>query len=349
VVARAQQAALPVIGYLGTQSADDEYKNIAVPFLQGLKETGYVEGQNVAVEYRWAENHDDRLSPLAADLVRRRVAVIVALGATTALAAKAATQTIPVVFRVGVDPVEIGLVASFNRPAGNLTGIANLSGPIVSKRLALLRELIPAATIATLVNSANPGFAQIETRDLQAAAGVLGVRVLVLNGGSAGDIAGAFATLHEQQAGALLISANAWFFCSARLNHVAGGSLCDTHNVFRPSVCHGRGSFELWNQLSRREPSGWPLCWPHPQDAMGRSGEHISIAALSDPMEPRHDETQNQECERFQPMSRPAGYGRDIDRGDRENWYEGSRGSGERPPRPSALPSRRRCWPRPMR
>jgi putative ABC transport system substrate-binding protein len=214
VVARAQQAAMPVIGLLDSRSPETEREGVPA-FQQGLAGIGYVEGRNVIVEYRWADNHDDRLSALAADLVRRRVAVIVALGTTTALAAKAATQTIPIVFRVGVDPVEIGLVASFNRPAGNLTGIANLSGPIVSKRLALLRELIPAATIATLVNSANPSFAQNETRDLQAAAGVLGVRILVLNGGSASDIAGAFATLHEQQAGALLISADAWFF-SAR-------------------------------------------------------------------------------------------------------------------------------------
>jgi len=185
--------------------------------------------------YGWAENHNDRLPALAADLVRRRVAVIVALGTASALAAKGATQTIPIVFRAGSEPVEIGLVASFNRPGGNLTGIANLSGPMVSKRLALLHELLPAATIATLVNSANPRFTQIETRDLQAAASVLGVRVLVLNGGAASDIAGAFATLVEQQAGALLISADDFGSCSTRSNHVAGGSLCDTHHVCRPA------------------------------------------------------------------------------------------------------------------
>src|SRR5262249_33707378 len=142
-------------------------------FQQGLAETGYVEGRNVVVEYRWAENHDDRLPALATDLVRRRVAVIIALGTPGALAAKAATQTIPIVFRAGSDPVEIGLVASFNRPAGNITGIANLSGAIVSKRLALLHELLPTVMIATLVNPGNPRFTQAETRDLQAAAGVL--------------------------------------------------------------------------------------------------------------------------------------------------------------------------------
>src|ERR1700681_266453 len=151
LVARAQQRALPVIGWLESRSPESEREGLPA-FQQSLAETGYVEGRNVVVEYRWAENHNDRLPALAADLVRRRVAVIVALGTSSALAAKAATQTIPIIFRVGIDPVEIGLVASFNRPAGNLTGSANLSGPMVSKRLALLHELFPAVTIATLVN-----------------------------------------------------------------------------------------------------------------------------------------------------------------------------------------------------
>src|SRR5277367_5738523 len=137
VVARAQQPAIPVIGYLGSQSADDDYKNNTVPFLQGLKETGYVEGQNVAVEYRWAENEYDRLPALAADLVRRRVAVIVAANTPAALAAKAATMTIPIVFAIGSDPVALGLVASLNRPGANVTGIVNLSGELAPKQLQL--------------------------------------------------------------------------------------------------------------------------------------------------------------------------------------------------------------------
>src|SRR5580700_11135961 len=135
VLARAQQKQVPVVGYLGTQSADDDYKNATVPFLQGLKETGYVEGQNVAVEYRYAENQYDRLPALAADLVRRHVAVIVAAGTAAALVAKAATTTIPIVFATGGDPVALGLVASLNRPGANLTGIANLTAELGPKRL----------------------------------------------------------------------------------------------------------------------------------------------------------------------------------------------------------------------
>jgi putative tryptophan/tyrosine transport system substrate-binding protein len=213
LAARAQQPALPVVGWLDGQSPESAREYLPA-FRRGLAETGYVEGRNVIVEYHWAENDNDRLSALAADLVRRQVAVIVASTTSAALAAKAATQTIPIVFRIGSDPVALGLVASLNRPAGNLTGIANLD--IVTKRLALLHELVPAiASIALLVNPANPSYVQAETKDLQPAARVLGVRVLVLNGGTEGEIATAFATLVEQQIGALLISADS-FFVTAR-------------------------------------------------------------------------------------------------------------------------------------
>jgi putative ABC transport system substrate-binding protein len=157
VVARAQQSAMPVVGFLSPSSAEDDYKNVTVPFLQGLKEAGYVEGQNVAVEYRWAENQPNRLPALAADLVRRRIAVIVATDTAAALAAKVATATIPIVFATGGDPVALGLVASLNRPGANVTGHAQLTGELAPKRLQLLHELIPNAALAgALVDPAFP-------------------------------------------------------------------------------------------------------------------------------------------------------------------------------------------------
>jgi putative ABC transport system substrate-binding protein len=211
VVARAQQPTMPVVGWLDGQSPETG-REILPAFRKGLAETGYVEGRNVIVEYRWAENDNDRLSALAADLVRRDVAVIVAPTTGSALAAKAATHTIPIVFRTGSDPVALGLVASLNRPTGNLTGVAALTGEIAPKRLALLHEVVPGiASIAMLVNPATPRLLQAETKDLQSAARVLGVSVLVLNGGTESDIAAAFVTLVEQRVSALLISGDTVF------------------------------------------------------------------------------------------------------------------------------------------
>jgi ABC-type uncharacterized transport system substrate-binding protein len=207
--ARAQQLAMPVIGYLNPSSRESQALNVTA-FHQGLKEAGFVEGGNVSIDYRWAEGQNDRLPALAADLVRRRVAVIVAVGGPpVALAAKAATQTIPVVFSSGPDPVEIGLVASLNRPGGNLTGVAMLITAVMAKRLELLHELVPAAaSIALLTNPADPVLVGAETRELQVAAGVLGVRLLVLKATTQTEIEAAFASLVEQRAGALLVSSN---------------------------------------------------------------------------------------------------------------------------------------------
>jgi putative ABC transport system substrate-binding protein len=201
----AQQAAVPVIGYLATQSADDDYKTLTVPFLQGLKETGYVAGQNVAIEHRWAENQYDRLPALAADLVRRRVAVIVANETPGALAAKAATATIPIVFTTGGDPVALGLVASLNRPGGNLTGTANLAGDLAPKRLQLLRQLLPNAVLFGVL--ADPAFpvTQSTIPDLQAAARLLGVQLIILNVSTDRDLEPAFATFSQQHVGAVLV------------------------------------------------------------------------------------------------------------------------------------------------
>jgi putative ABC transport system substrate-binding protein len=205
-VSRAQQSALPVIGYLGTQSADDEYKNFTVPFLQGLQETGYVVDQNVAIEYRWAENQIDRLPALAADLVRRRVAVIVAAGTPAALAAKPATTTIPIVFATGADPVALGLVASLNRPGANVTGIANLLAELEPKRLQLLRELLPnAARFGVLADPAFPGI-QSNIAGLQAAARTLGLQLVVVYARADSDLEAAFATFSQQRVGAVLVT-----------------------------------------------------------------------------------------------------------------------------------------------
>jgi putative tryptophan/tyrosine transport system substrate-binding protein len=200
-----------VIGYLSPQSADDDYKNFTVPFLQGLKETGYVDGQNVAVDYRYADNQNDRLPALAGDLVRRRVAVIVANETPGALAAKAATSIIPIVTTTGGDPVALGLVASLNRPGGNVTGIANLAGELAPKRLQLLHDLIPNVALFGVL--ADPAFppTQSTIAELQAAARALAVQVVVVNARTDSDLEPAFASFSQQRAGAVLVSDSNFF------------------------------------------------------------------------------------------------------------------------------------------
>jgi putative ABC transport system substrate-binding protein len=209
LAARAQPA-LPVIGFLGSGSADLMAERVRA-FRQGLSETGHVEGRNVAIEYRWADGRYDRLPDLAADLVRRRVNVIATGSYVAALAAKAATTAIPIVFQLGSDPVEVGLVASLNRPGGNLTGATALSGEIGPKRLELLHEAVPAATaIALLVNPASPA-AESTTRDVQAAARALGLQLHVLRASAERDFDTIFASLVQLHAGALLIASDAFF------------------------------------------------------------------------------------------------------------------------------------------
>jgi len=209
---RAQQPAMPVVGFLSNASPD-LYANRLRPFRQGLKEAGYVEGQNVAIEYRWAEGQNNRLPTLAAELVHRQVTVIVAGGGTpTAVAAKAATATIPIVFAVSSDPVKIGLVASLNRPGGNLTGVTSLNLEVGPKRLELLRELIPTATIiAVLVNPTNPNLAEPFTRVMKAAASTLGLQLHVLQASTDRDFDKVFAALVQLRAGALVINNDAFF------------------------------------------------------------------------------------------------------------------------------------------
>jgi putative tryptophan/tyrosine transport system substrate-binding protein len=213
LAARAQQPALPVIGFLHNASLETRREGIA-GFHRGLAEIGYIEGQNVTIEYRWAEGLNDRLPALAADLVRRQVAVIATPGSTqSALAAKTATQTIPIVFLLGTDPVEIGLVTSLNRPGGNITGISTLNVDVAVKRLELLHELVPAATsIAYLRNPTNPVFSSAETKAVQTATQVLGVNLIILNASRQEEILAAFATLVQQRVGGLFISGEPLFF-----------------------------------------------------------------------------------------------------------------------------------------
>lgn len=209
--AQAQQPATPVIGFLNSGSPVEREPFVAA-FRQGLKEIGYVEGQNVAIEYRFAEGRYDRLPPLAADLVRRQVAVIAATGDTVSpLAAKGATATIPIVFVAGSDPVKDGLVATFNRPGGNITGVSIISSAVVSKQFEFLHELVPkAAVVGVLLNPSNPNVG-FELPELQSAARTMGVQLAVLQANTESGIEAAFAKLVQQQAGALLVEPDAFF------------------------------------------------------------------------------------------------------------------------------------------
>jgi putative tryptophan/tyrosine transport system substrate-binding protein len=206
---RAQQPAMPVIGFFHLTSLETNRENLAA-FRQGLGDTGFIEGKNVAIEYRWAEGRNDRLRTLAAELVRRQVSVIVVLESTNgALAAKAATETIPIVFMQGADPVQIGLVDSLNRPGGNLTGFGLLSAETAAKRLELLLELVPKATsIGYLRNPTNPVYAEAETREVQAAARAHGVHLLIVNASRPSEIDTALADLIRQGVDALQVSSD---------------------------------------------------------------------------------------------------------------------------------------------
>src|ERR1022692_2519007 len=205
LAARAQQPAMPVIGLLSGKSAAEATHDVAA-FRQGLKEAGYIEGQNASIAFRWAEDKVDRLPALAADLVLRQVSVVVAATGPAALAAKAATATIPIVFQIGNDPVAVGLVASLNRPGGNITGVTTLSVELGPKRLELLHELIPTATIvAVLVNPNNATAFETQSSDLQAAARSLGLQLHVLQASTERDFDKVFATLVQLRAGGLAI------------------------------------------------------------------------------------------------------------------------------------------------
>jgi putative ABC transport system substrate-binding protein len=209
LTARAQQPTMPVVGFVNSASPGGSYPPLAA-FLSGLGEIGFVEGRNVAIEYRWAEGHYERLPALIADLVQRKVSVISATSTPAAVAAKSATSSIPIVIELGTDPVELGLVASLSRPGGNVTGVTNLTADLGSKQLGLLRELVPrTTTIAALMN---PNFAGTEKllRDVEAAARVLGLQLIVLRAGTQEEMETAFATIPLQGAGALLVGIDAF-------------------------------------------------------------------------------------------------------------------------------------------
>ena len=215
LTARAQQPAMPVIGYFSARSSDSDVPMLAA-FRQGLSEIGYVEGKNVAIEFRWGEGQYDRMPALAEDLVRREVAVIVTSGGEiSAQAAKVATATIPIVFNIGDDPVRFGLVTSLNRPGGNLTGVASFVRVLEAKQIGLLRELVPtAAVIAFLVNPNEPT-AKTQIDDAVEAARAVGQQLIVLRAGTEGEIDETFATLVQQRAGALLVAAGPFFVTRA--------------------------------------------------------------------------------------------------------------------------------------
>jgi ABC-type uncharacterized transport system substrate-binding protein len=227
VAARAQQPAMPVIGFINGASPDGYASNVAA-FRQGLNEAGYVDGQNATIEYRWAEGHYDRLPALAADLVQQKVTVIAATSTPAALAAKAATSTVPIVFTTGGDPIKLGLVARLNRPGGNVTGSTALTVEVGPKRLELARELFPGATtVALLVNPANPLTATV-SKDLQAVADTIGVRLHVLHASTEADFEAAFATAAQLRVAALVIGSADPLFGS----HAAQlGALALSHSV----------------------------------------------------------------------------------------------------------------------
>jgi putative ABC transport system substrate-binding protein len=230
LTARAQQPAMPVIGVLHTGSPSASSEPLMGAFRQGLSETGYLEGENLAIEYRWAEGHYDRLPALAADLVARKVDLIMANSPPSALAAKSATSTIPIVFRSGADPVGDGLIASLARPGGNLTGVSFIADELTAKRLELLSELVPRAEVIALLMNPNNATAERVIRDVQESARAKGLQLHVLKASSESEIDTAFASLVQLHAGALVVGADP--FLSSRRDRIV--TLASRHAV--PSI-----------------------------------------------------------------------------------------------------------------
>jgi putative ABC transport system substrate-binding protein len=211
LAARAQPTALPLVGWLGLGTSPDDARETVAAVKQGLAKTGFVEGRNFAFEYRFAEYHPERLPSLAADLVSRHVAVMFTPTTAATLAAKGTTDTIPIVFLIAIDPVAYGLMASFNRPGGNITGVTNLGNLLAAKRLEVLHELVPAASLFAVLANPDSPLSTFEAKELQAAAGVLGVRLLIVNAAVPNEFSVAFATAAQQRAGALLVTNDSLF------------------------------------------------------------------------------------------------------------------------------------------
>ena len=265
LVVRAQQSAMPVIGFLDSRSPDTMAGRLRA-FREGLKEAGYVEGENVAIEYRWAEGHNDRLPALAVGLVRRQVKVLVAsAGTPSALAAKTATASLPIIFIMGNDPVKLGLVASLNRPGGNIAGVTVISLEVTAKRLELLQEMIPTAAIVALLVNPTSSYSEPEIREAQEASRTLGLRLHVLEASSERDIDAAFASLLELRASALLVSADP-FFSSRRHQLVALAARYASPAIYAyRDFAEDGGPYELRRKHCRCVSPGGHLCRPSSQ------------------------------------------------------------------------------------
>jgi putative tryptophan/tyrosine transport system substrate-binding protein len=262
---RAQQAAMPVIGFLNGASPR-AWKSYVEAFRQGLSEAGYVEGRTVTIEYRWAEGQYERLPVLAEDLVRRNVALIVATGGSaTALAAKAATNAIPILFTIGADPVKLGLVASLNRPGGNLTGVSLFVTQMEGKRLGLLRELVPAAALIAVLLNPNSPIAATQLKDVQEAARPLNQHIHILNAGSEAELEAAFETLRPGWRRRLIGRSGSVFQQPARLYHRISGAARDSDNLRAARTRPGRRPDELRHQSVRRLSPGRHVRRSYPQ------------------------------------------------------------------------------------
>jgi putative ABC transport system substrate-binding protein len=302
LAARAQQPPVPVIGYLSSGTAAG-FAPLLAAFRDGLNETGYVEGGNVTIELRWSEGQDQRLPAFVADLIRRRVAMIVATGGNApAVAAKAATTTIPIVFTGGQDPVKLGLVQSLNRPGGNATGVLNIARELNAKRLELLRELVPAADIiAVLINRTGMGSGE-QLAQLEAAAASLGQKIEVFDVGAEGEFDSSIATMVRRGAGALYVTSDPYLHQPHFTLGRACNATCDTHELFISQLRSGRWPDDLWSKSRGAASPGGGLRRPHPQgrQASGPSG------IATDQVRPRH-KSQDRQYSRPQSTGEVAG------------------------------------------